>query len=317
MMTDCAIRPRTYRPFRQHPLLRPKGRVYVVLTLCFSVVLLATRSVHAQPALEKAEVAKAAKGPQGSLVIVGGGPTPDTVRDRFLELGGGEKARLVVIPTASKRSDLGIEAHSSYAYWSPLVKSQKVSSLAFLHTRRREEANDPKFIQPLTEASAVWFTGGDQELLTEAYKDTAVEREIKALLDRGGVVGGTSAGAAVMSEIMIRYGNPIAEVGAGFGFVSSFVVDQHFHERNRLPRLLGVLAKYPKLLGLGIDEKTAVEVRGQKVTVLGERNVRLCLPAPDPEKAEVKVLAVGSEVDLEPYMRGLQPVTVPSTAKAE
>jgi cyanophycinase len=242
------------------------------------------------------------KGPRGTLVIVGGGLMPDTVRDRFLELGGGPKARLVVIPTASRRVDAGIEKVASYSYWMPLEKESKVSSVSFLHTRNREEADDPKFVKPLLDASAVWFPGGDQILLTDAYKGTAVERAVRAVLDRGGVVGGTSAGAAVMSEIMIRSGNPVAEVGAGFGFVgSNLILDQHFHERNRLPRLLGVLAKHPKHVGLGIDERTAIEVRGQKVTVLGQRNVRLCLPDPNPEKAQVKVLAAGSEIDLDEY----------------
>lgn len=247
-------------------------------------------------------LAAKAKAARGALVIVGGGLMPETIRDRFLELGGGEKARLVVIPTASPRVDRGIESHGSYAYWSPLAKDNRVSSISFLHTRKREEADDPKFVKPLQEASAVWFSGGDQELLTAAYKNTAVEREIRAVYERGGVVGGTSAGAAVMSEVMIRYGNPIAEVGTGFGFVpTNLIIDQHFYERNRLPRLLGVLAKHPKHVGLGIDERTAVEVHGQKVTVLGQRNVRLCLPDPSPEKAKVKILAAGSEIDLNEY----------------
>jgi cyanophycinase len=276
----------------------------------------------AEPSATKATAPKEPKGAAGCLLIAGGGRLPAAIRNRFLQLGGGEKAHVVVIPTASRRCDDGIESHSSYAYWAPLLKANKISSLAFLHTRRREQANDPQFVKPLTEASAVWFTGGDQVLLTEAYKGTAVEREIRALLDRGGVVGGTSAGAAVMSAVMIRYGNPIARVGPGFGFVSNFVVDQHFQQRKRLRRLLGVLAKHPRLLGLGIDEKTAVEVHGQKVRVLGAGNVHLCLPAPDPAKAEVKVLAVGSEIDLNDYSaRDLDPAPAPTpgdmTTKAD
>src|SRR5206468_722813 len=104
-----------------------------------------------------------------------------------------------------------------------------------------------------TEATAVWMGGGDQSRLAAAYRGTAVERELKNVLRRGGVIGGSSAGAAVMSSIMITGGNPEAQVDTGFGLLPGFVIDQHFHNRNRLARLRGVLAKNPEYLGLGID----------------------------------------------------------------
>jgi len=251
----------------------------------------------------------------GSLLIAGGGLLPENVLDRFLKLGGGEKANVVVIPTASRKVDTGIENLASYSYWAPLAQDKKVATVCFLHTRKREEANDPKFVKPLKEASAVWFTGGDQELLTDVYKNTAVEREVRAVVKRGGVVGGTSAGAAVMSEVMIRFGNPVAETGAGFGLIDRVIIDQHFQERNRLPRLLGVLTKYPKYLGLGIDEQTAIEVSGQRLKVLGARNVRLCLPSQPAEKNRVQILASGTEIDLaefSPDPRQTPPVAVPT-----
>jgi cyanophycinase len=163
-------------------------------------------------------------------------------------------------------------------------------------TRYAQEADDPKFVKPLLEASAVWF-GGGQNLLTDVYKDTAVEREIRAVLERGGVVGGTSAGAAVMSEVMIRSGNPIAEVGTGFGFVgNNLILDQHFQERNRLPRLLNVLAKHPKHVGLGIDERTAIEVRARGLIWASAASACACR---ETRKVKVTVLAAGSEIDLE------------------
>jgi len=253
----------------------------------------------APPDLSAAPAAKGTKVATGSLVIVGGGRLPDGIRDRFLELAGGEKARLVVIPTASQLAESGrLETLTSYAYWSGFMKAHRVASVVFLHTRRPEQANDPAFVKPLTEASAVWFGGGDQSLLTAAYKGTAVEKEIRNLLARGGVVGGTSAGAAVMSDVMIRSGKTVAEVGTGFGFVSGLVVDQHFEERNRLARLQGVLAKYPRLLGLGIDEQTGVVVQGQNITVLGKSHVLLCFPAPESKKPQVKVFAEGARIDL-------------------
>jgi len=97
---------------------------------------------------------------------------------------------------------------------------------------------------------------------------------------------------------MIRFGNPVAEVGAGFGLIDRVIIDQHFQERNRLPRLLGVLTKYPNYLGLGIDEQTAIEVSGQHLKVLGARNVRLCLPSQPAEKNRVQILTAGTEIDL-------------------
>ena len=116
-----------------------------------------------------------------------------------------------------------------------------------LHTRLREKANDPAFVKPITEATAVWLGGGDQVELVAAYRGTVVEREFQALLKRGGVIGGTSAGAAVMSDVMIEGGNPKADVGRGFGFVTNAVVDQHFLRRSRVNRLIGVLSARPAL----------------------------------------------------------------------
>jgi cyanophycinase len=231
--------------------------------------------------------------PGGSVLLVGGGVLPDTVRDRFLELAGGKQARIVVIPTASAKAD-GVQVPKSYAYW----KAQNAASVVLLNARRREDADDPIFVQPLREATGVWLGGGDQSRLTAVYRGTAVERELRNLVLRGGVVGGTSAGAAVMSAVMITGGNPLAQVGQGFDLLSGVVVDQHFSERNRLTRLLNVLARYPTHLGLGIDEETAVLVRGHTLTVLGNEQVRLCRYETGERPASVRVLRPGERLDL-------------------
>jgi cyanophycinase len=244
------------------------------------------------------------KPPVGSLVIVGGGLMPDVVRDKFLALGGGEKTKLVVIPTASGKAEANrLQVLNSYRYWTAVEKAGKLKSLFFLHTRDESRANDPSFVKPLTEATAVWFTGGDQSLLMKAYKGTAVEREVKKLLARGGVVGGTSAGAAVMSGVMIKYGNPAPVLGPGFGLLDGVVVDQHFQERRRLKRLQAALEKHPELVGLGIDEQTGIVVQGLSATVVGRRNVRVCLPPSPMGKSEVKIFAAGDRIDLERYCR--------------
>jgi cyanophycinase len=232
---------------------------------------------------------------KGSLVIVGGGILPESVRDRFLELAGGKKsAKLVVIPTASALADR-TQNYKSYAYW----RAQGVGSVSMLNTLDPKKANDPLFVKPLTEATAAWLGGGDQTRLAGAYHGTAVERELRRLLDRGGVVGGTSAGASVMSSIMITGGNPQARIGTGFGLLPDVVIDQHFENRRRQDRLLGVLALYPRCLGLGIDEQTAVVVHGHTFTVVGMANVVVCLPPGEGVPASVQqVLRPGEVGDL-------------------
>jgi cyanophycinase len=234
----------------------------------------------------------------GALVIVGGGGLPDIVRNRFLELAGGARARIVVIPTASAKADLPPKALKSYQFW----KAQHVASVTVLHTRDARQANDPAFVKPLTEATGAWFTGGDQARVMRVYRGTLVERELHKLLDRGGVIGGTSAGAAVMSGPMILGGNPRADLGTGFGFFAGVVVDQHFGERKRLKRLLGVLetrdARDHQYLGVGIDEATAVIVRGHLLSVLGRSSVSICRPGSGKEPPSVRVLKAGQEADL-------------------
>ena len=229
----------------------------------------------------------------GTLVIVGGGGMPDAIRDRFLELAGGKKGRLVVIPTASEVADTS-HIYRSYSYW----QTQGLASVSMLNTLDPKQANDPSFVKPLTEATAAWLGGGDQTRLANAYRGTAVERELRRLLARGGVIGGTSAGASVMSSIMITGGNPRARVGEGFGLLPEVVIDQHFQNRKRQKRLLGVLEKYPRCLGLGIDEQTAVVVRGHTFTVMGKANVSVCMPPTARDEDNVKLLKSGDAGDL-------------------
>ena len=228
-------------------------------------------------------------GSSGSLVIVGGGRIPDTIRDRFMALAGGKAARLVIIPTASSAADKREEDEGYLEPW----RKYGPEKLTLLHTRSRVTADDPAFVKPITDATAVWFDGGDQVELMAPYRGTAVEREFKALLARGGVIGGSSAGAAVMSDVMIEGGNPKAQVGRGFGFVTSAVFDQHFLKRNRINRLLGVLADRPHLIGLGIDEGTAFVRQGDKWSVLGRSFVLACEAGKDGKPPRIESFSDG------------------------
>jgi cyanophycinase len=217
------------------------------------------------------------------------------VRDRFLELAGGQNARIVVIPTASAEFHTTGQSNC-FEFW----QKTPAAAVVLLHTLDRAQANDPAFVGPLTEATGVWLGGGDQARLIDAYRGTAVEAELHKLLARGGVIGGSSAGASAMSKLMIVGGDLVAEVGPGFGFapVVDVVIDQHFTSRNRLPRLQGILTSHPHHQGLGIDTETAVVIQGGTATVIGEGNVRLCLPATERQMESVQVFKDGDRIDL-------------------
>ncbi len=151
-----------------------------------------------------------------------------------------------------------------------------------LHTRDRDQANSDAFIEPLRHASGVWIDGGRQWRLVDAYADTAVEREIKALLGRGGVVFGSSAGASIQASFLIRgapgtLANPEGDntvvvapgYEVGFGLLPNSAVDQHVEERSRETDLDPVIAAHPELLGIGLDQSAAIIVHGDSFFVVG------------------------------------------------
>jgi cyanophycinase len=261
----------------------------LVAVLSVDLALLATASTPGQRASSRPVPGG------GTLVICGGGTTPPAVRDRFLELAGGSRARIVVIPTAHRIADTPA-VNTVLDSW----KARRVASVQCLHTRSRLVADDPAFVQPLTAATGVWLSGGLQSSLTAVYLGTEVERQLKALLERGGVIGGTSAGAAVMTRVMITQGKTTAELGKGFDFLPGAVIDQHFLRRNRLERLLSVVGDHPKLVGLGIDERTAlvVNIRSRVATVIGDSYVVACTAGPVDERARLQILRPGDEVNL-------------------
>ncbi|MFT4547046.1 MAG: cyanophycinase [Verrucomicrobiales bacterium] len=211
----------------------------------------------------------------GALFLHGGGAFPPPLMEEFLKLCDRPEGKLVVIPSAAE--DGKINVLRIIEGWG----NRGFAKVQVLHTRSRDEADTEEFIQPLRAACAVWISGGMQSRLEEAYVGTRVERELHALLGRGGVVGGSSAGAAVMSKVMIRSGNPIAEVGQGFGLIGGAVIDQHFVARKREGRLLTVLDEHPGLVGYGIDEGTALVLRGRQIWVVGSSTVTACLAKSD------------------------------------
>lgn len=214
---------------------------------------------------------------RGYLLLCGGGKLPEELLHRFYTLGGGEQGKLVVIPTASPRSD-----HGDYAPWLPLWQGFPWSDVQVVHVRDRFEADNDSKIELLRQATAVWLGGGEQSRLSERLVGTRLEEELKRLLDRGGVLGGTSAGAAICSQVMIREGRREPLFGNGLSILSDVIVDQHFSARRRQERLSRAMLAYPKLAGLGIDEGTGILFCDGSIEVIGTGDVHW-YRAGDPE----------------------------------
>jgi cyanophycinase len=236
-----------------------------------------------------APIAPSAEGggrPRGSLVIVGGGSRSEAMMRRFVELAGGAgRARIAVVPMASS------EAEATGSEVAAELDSLGAKSFVFLVDRT--EADSPAAAGRLDSATGIWFTGGDQALLTEAIGSTASLRAMHRRYREGAVVGGTSAGAAIMSDSMITgnqtppgdtlgyYGDEFpaiarrrVQVLPGLGFLPAAIVDQHFIQRERHNRLMSAVLERPSLIGVGIDESTALEVRPDgSWRVMGEGSV--------------------------------------------
>jgi cyanophycinase len=209
----------------------------------------------------------------GALVIVGGAMRDPAIVTRFIDLAGGPEAPLVIVPTAG-------EADSYDQYWSGLrqFRENGARNLTVLHTRDPKMADTEAFVKPLATARGVFFAGGRQWRLADAYLNTRVQRELQALLDRGGVIGGSSAGATILGSFLVRgdtKGNElmVGDHTVGFGFLKNSAIDQHLLRRNRQFDLIEVIQKRPELLGIGIDENTAIVVEGDRFDVIGQSYV--------------------------------------------
>lgn len=212
---------------------------------------------------------------KGTLVIVGGGLKSEAILKRFLDLAGGPEASLVMIPTAGESDDLAVYAADLRDLLDAGARHVKV-----LHTRDRKVADSEAFVAPLREASGVWFSGGRQWRLADAYLGTRTHSELRAVLARGGVIGGTSAGATILGSFMVRgdtSGNTvmIGDHTEGMGFLRNVTIDQHLLTRNRQFDLVPVIESHPDLLGIGLDEDTAIVVRGDRFEVMGHGYVAI------------------------------------------
>jgi len=234
----------------------------------------------------------------GHLVLVGGGKKPDDVLKKFVELAGGKSGRIVVLPTASG------DYRDTGAYYIELLKKHGAGTVEVVHIEDRRDSHRARYVRRIEQATGVWLSGGDQRRIARRIVGTPLHDALRRMFEGGGVVGGTSAGTACQSEIMLTGdGNPKSPrrgavgVDRGLGLLRGVVIDQHFLQRKRQARLLSVLLDYPGVPGIGVDEDTAAWIKPNgTVEVLGESKVVFYVPRGD--SYETYTLSVGGQFDL-------------------
>ena len=210
---------------------------------------------------------------RGYIIPIGGAEDKEGSSDilrKFLEVSGGKRARLVVIPTASKLEDTGRR-------YEKIFEKLGAESVKALPINTRAEAGTGEWLEDIENCTGVFITGGNQLRLTTILGGTDIARAIRKANAHGVTVGGTSAGAAILSEHMIAYGKDGTTPHAGkvalvpgFGLTNRVMIDQHFRQRDRIGRLLGAIAYNPFAVGIGLDEDTAAFIdHAKRITVVG------------------------------------------------
>lgn len=220
---------------------------------------------------------------KGTLVIQGGGSDAGTgIFETFINKAGGLGAKIVVVPTAggNRAADGSIRVYKEeqvLANW----KRRGATNVFMLHTHDPKVADTEEFAKVLRDANAVWFDGGRQWNIVDSYANTLTLREFHKVLERGGVIGGSSAGATIQGDYLVRGAiagsdivmTPEPEHEHGFAFLRKVAIDQHINTRLRWDDIIPVIKKYPNLLGIGLSEGTAIVVTGDRFQVIGKWKV--------------------------------------------
>ena len=262
--------------------------------------------------------AQRSSGPAKGILILDGGGTTAIVRDRFVSLAGGAKARIVVIPTGVSALRFGEkntildpdwprDRPEWAAYEAYLKQWLGTENVTVIHTRERKVADSEDFTKPLRTATAVFLSAGNAGRHAQAYLDTRTQKELEALLARGGVIFGSSAGAIIQGWYTVR-GRPdkpllmAAGNERGFGFLKNVAINPHLTQAKRENELINVVDAHPEILGIGIDEDAAVVVRGNRFEVIGAGRVAIY----DNQRREGSWyywLKPGDQFDLETWTR--------------
>jgi cyanophycinase len=217
---------------------------------------------------------------EGHVIVIGG--AEDKVRERvilsrFIKLAGGEDARVAVISTASSLGPLAGEMYRR------VFTELGASHVEPIHTTTRAQCADPAAVRAVREATGIFLTGGNQLRLSSTIGGTPLAQAVVKRHREGAVLAGTSAGASAMSTHMVAFGasgatpkQRMVQMAAGLGILPGVIIDQHFEQRNRIGRLLAIIAQNPSLIGIGVDEDTAAVVSpGRVLEVIGRRSVTI------------------------------------------
>lgn len=220
--------------------------------------------------------------PKGTLVIAGGGGMEGTgIVEKFIQLAGGPESNVVIVPTARGNRNAGALIEYKEDDIAASWVRRGLKHVKMLHTHDPKIADTESFASVLRDAHAVWFNGGRQWNIVDSYMNTLTYKEFHKVLERGGVIGGSSAGATIQGDYLVRGAvsgpdvmmTPEPEHEHGFNFLRKSAIDQHINTRNRWDDLIPVMKKYPSLLGLGLSEGTAIVVTGDRFEVMGKWKV--------------------------------------------
>jgi cyanophycinase len=220
---------------------------------------------------------------KGTLIIIGGGSTDGTgIVEKFIQIAGGPDKKFVIVPTAggNKNDDGSVRSYDEAQIVGSWLK-RGLKNVKMLHTPDPKVADTEAFVKELKEADAVWFNGGRQWNIVDSYAGTRTLAEFQKVLERGGVIAGSSAGATIQGQYLVRGDTSGPNVMMtqepnhleGFKFLRRSAIDQHINTRNRWDDLIPVIQKYPDLLGIGLSEGTAIIVTGDRFEVLGKWKV--------------------------------------------
>jgi cyanophycinase len=213
--------------------------------------------------------------PHGSLLIVGGGNVTSEMWEVFISKAGGKNARIVILPTAEPEPQ-------SESRLVERFKRMGVQQVTVLPQRDHDSVNSPEFLEVIDSATGIWFGGGRQWRFVDAYEFSQALAAMRRCLERGGIIGGSSAGASIQGELLIRgapVGNQIMVQNGyrrGFAFFPGVGIDQHFAQRNRFADLEKTIREFPEILGIGVDEATGLLVEKNRGQVYGRGDVYIC-----------------------------------------